>query len=192
MGESGRAPLNGRRRRAISMHRSAVLSALAIVVSAIGATGCSPSSPSSGGCQAKDVSFKTDVIPVFEQGCTITMECHGQMGNGQEENLYLGEHSGGTNADTVYMQIVGVKAKELPTMNLVTGGDLDNSFLWHKIHGASDLTALASQCMMAPRACVDCTSVTPCGSTMPYPGGTIDPGFACTIQNWIQNGAKNN
>jgi hypothetical protein len=46
--------------------------------------------------------------------------------------------------------------------------------------------------MMAAQPCVDCNAATPCGTTMPYLSAGIDPGFACTIQNWIQNGAKNN
>ncbi len=114
------------------------------------------------------------------------------MNNAVEQDLYLGLNAGGTDPNTVYMQLVGVKAKELPAMNLVTAGDLDNSFLWHKVHGPGDLQALASQCMKAAMVCNDCYANTPCGSTMPYPAGVIDPGFECTIQNWIQNGAKNN
>ncbi len=180
------------------MHRTlAIISSLAAVVSAIGAMGCSSTSssaqPEGGGCQPNaDVSFKNDVIPVFQMGCTLTSECHGQMNNAGEEDLYLGENMGATDPAAVYSQIVGVKAKELPAMNLVTPSDLDNSFLWHKIHGPSDLQALASQCMTAAKACSDCTAGMPCGSTMPYPAGVIDPGFECTIQNWIQNGAQNN
>jgi hypothetical protein len=181
------------------MHRTpAIFSSLVAVACAIGAMGCSstssPAGMGDGTCAPNtNVSFKTDVIPVFQQSCTLSSECHGQMNNVPEESLYLGENAGGTNAGTVYSMIVGVPAKEIPSMNLVTAGDLDNSYLWHKINDSmTDLQNLGSQCMMAPTACSDCRTGQPCGSTMPYPSGTIDPTFACTIQNWISNGAQNN
>jgi hypothetical protein len=175
------------------MHRTlAILSSLAAVIGALGCSSSSPAPAAGPSCATATVSFKTDVVPVFEKGCTLSAVCHGQMNNATEEDLYLGENAGGTNAATVYSMLVGVKAKELPTMNLVTASDLDNSFLWQKINGPDGLAALGSQCMMAPKQCTDCSGSTPCGSTMPYPGGTIDPGYKCTIQNWIQGGALNN
>lgn len=148
-------------------------------------------SVSDGGCSSAAVSFSADVIPVFRYSCTLSQVCHGQMNNAQEESLYLGLNQGGTDPNTVYMQLVGVKARELPAMNLVTASDLAGSFLWRKIQTQSDLNALGSQCMMAAQPCSDCNAATPCGTTMPYLGAPIDPGFACTIQNWIQSGAKN-
>jgi hypothetical protein len=179
------------------MHRTlAIFSSLVAVACAIGAMGCSSTSSGSGamgtGCAPASVSFKTDVIPVFQQSCTLTMECHGQMNNVPEESLYLGENGGGTVASTVYAQIVNVPAKEIPSMNLVTPQDLNNSYLWHKINDSmTTLQSLGSQCTKAAKACTDCNPMQPCGSTMPYPSGVIDPGFACTIQNWIMNGAMN-
>ena len=80
-------------------------------------------------------------------------------------------------------------------MNLVTAGDINNSFLWHKIQTMSDLAMLGSQCAMAPKQCSDCNMATPCGATMPYLNvelSTANPDFTCTIKNWIQNGAQNN
>ena len=179
------------------MHRTlAIISSLAAIVSAIGATGCSSSSSGAPpGCQTAAVSFKTDVLPVFQQSCTISSVCHGQMNNSAEEDLYLGEHMGTTDPNAVYNQLVGVNAKELPTMKLVKADDLQNSFLWHKLQTQDDLTMLASQCMAATMKCTDCTTANPCGTVMPYLEtalATQNPAFTCTIQNWIQGGAQNN
>ena len=93
-----------------------------------------------------------------------------------------------------YMGLINMKAKEIPSMNLVTPGDLENSFLWHKVHDTMDVltSSLGSQCTLAMSKCGDCNPTMPCGSTMPYNGGAIDPGFECTIQNWIMGGAQNN
>ncbi len=124
------------------------------------------------------VSFKTDVIPVFQQSCTLSMVCHGQMNNSAEESLYLGENMGTTDPNAVYNMLVGVKAKEIPSMNLVTASDLENSFLWHKINdNMTTLNAepLASQCAMATAKCSDCNMSQPCGATMPYLGAAHRP-----------------
>jgi hypothetical protein len=151
---------------------------------------------SAAGCGSKSPSFALDVLPVFARGCTLSSECHGQMNNVAEESLYLGEIYGNTNSSTVYNQLVGVKAKEIPSMNLVTPGDVENSYLWRKSRTMDDLMTLASQCMAASMPlCNDCTTSTPCGATMPYlntPLSEASPDDMCTLTNWIQNGAQNN
>ncbi len=182
------------------MHRTlAILSSLSVVFAA-GAMGCSSTSSSGdsgaqpGTCDtAAPVSFSTDVIPVFQKSCTLSSVCHGQMNNAAEENLYLGENAGGTNAATVYSMLVGPIAKEDPKMPLVTAGSTDQSFLWHKVN--ADQANYASDCAMATMMCSDCTSTTPCGGLMPYLGeslATATPQYLCTIQSWILQGAKNN
>jgi hypothetical protein len=184
------------------MHRTlAILSSLTALFAA-GAMGCSSSSPSAspsgqpegGSCDTTTpVSFSMDVIPVFEASCTLSGVCHGQMGNAGEEDLYLGENDGGTNASTVYSMLVGVTSKEDPAMNLVTAGSTDNSFLWHKVNG--DQGNFAADCSKATMMCEDCDSTSPCGGLMPYLGeslATDSPQYLCTIQSWILQGAMNN
>jgi len=176
------------------MHRNlAILSSLAIVVSALGAIGCSSkTTPAVATCDpTAPVSFKTDVLPVFQKSCTLSSVCHGQMNNAAEESLYLGENSGvaDTDPNAVYAQLVGVDAKEIPSMKLVAAGDIDNSFVWHKMNNTQD--TLASECSKATMMCSDCTSSTPCGGLMPYLGSVVEPDFLCTIQGWISQGAKN-
>jgi len=181
------------------MHRTlAILSSLSALFAA-GAMGCSSTSSSSagqqmGGCDTTTpVSFSSDVIPVFQMSCTLSSVCHGQMGNAAEEDLYLGENMGTTNASTVYGMLVGVTAKEDPAMNLVTAGSTDNSFLWHKVNG--DQGNFAADCSKASMMCEDCDSTSPCGGLMPYLGeslATDSPQYLCTIQSWILQGAMNN
>ena len=187
------------------MHRNlAILSSLAAVVSALGATGCSSSSSVAPGGDTCDltapVSFKTDVLGVFQTGCTLTGACHGQMNNAGEESLYLGENSAVSDTDpaAVYSMLVGVAAKEDPQMPLVTKGDLDTSYLWQKVSviGAPGVTlpaSLASACAAAPEQCtVDCNANTPCGGSMPYLSEPLDSARSCTLQAWITQGAQNN
>jgi len=186
------------------MHRiHALISSLVALVCAVGAMGCS-SSPSAAppGCSSNPVSFSKDVMPAFAMSCSLSSSaCHAQMNNPQA-NLYLGMMGGGggsADANAVHAGLVGVHAKEDPSMNLVTAGDLQNSFLWHKVNDdATTLNqgALATACAKATMAmCTDCSSTTPCGGTMPYlsePLSTGAPDRLCTIQNWIMQGAQNN
>jgi hypothetical protein len=194
------------------MHRTlAILSSLAAVVSAIGATGCSSSSPAPAGgtgatCDTTvAVSFKTDVLPVFQMSCTLSNECHGQMNNAPEESLYLGENSSvsATDPNAVYNGLVNVAAKENPSMPLITAGSLDNSFLWQKVAviGTTDpgpSASLLAGCTAAPAPqCSDCNGSTPCGVLMPYQGeplsiNTQGAALQCALQSWIVQGAKNN
>ena len=185
------------------MHRFlALLSSLVAVVSTVFAMGCSssttPAASGDGGtpCGTDTVSFSNDVIPVFQMSCTVSMSCHGQMGNVGEENLYLAENMGTTDAKTVYGMLVGVPAKEDPSMNLVTAGSTDQSYLWHKLVNDQNSPTLAAACAkVPPPTCTDCNVTTPCGGLMPYDSESLsmtEPQFLCTIQNWIAQGAKNN
>lgn len=182
------------------MHRTlAILSSLSALFAA-GAMGCSSTSSGNapsmtpGGCDTTTpVSFSSDVIPVFQKSCTLPGVCHGEMNNSGEEDLYLGENVGTTNASTVYSMLVGVAAKEDPSMNLVTASSTDNSFLWHKVNG--DQGNFAADCSKASMMCEDCSSTSPCGGLMPYLGeslATDTPQYLCTIQSWILQGAMNN
>jgi hypothetical protein len=183
------------------MHRTnALISSLAALACAIGALGCSSNSSSMApmGCSSATVSFSKDVIPVFQMSCTLSSVCHGQMGNSGEENLYLGGNVGaGTTTDVpaVFQGLVGVTAKEDPSLKLVAAGDPTNSYLWHKVSDSQttlNTGSLVSGCMKAAAMCTNCSSMEPCGATMPYTGEPIPSASLCTIQNWIMQGAMNN
>jgi hypothetical protein len=179
------------------MHRTrTILSSLAVVAAALGATGCSSSSTGSdgGGGLPTNVSFSKDVMPIFQQSCTLSNVCHGQMFNSAEENLYLGDNIMNT-ADIinqVYTGLVGVPALEDPKMSLVTAGDASKSYITYKDNGTQDM--LASDCAMVTPLCPSpsCTASAPCGALMPYTGVIIDQNLRDTIEGWIAEGAKNN
>jgi hypothetical protein len=151
-------------------------------------------------CTSDSISFVRDTMPVFQRSCTLSSVCHGQMNNSGEEDLYLGLNFGGGSSDVqaVYDGLVGVAAKEDPSMNLVTKGDLENSYLWHKVNDDQTMLTegtLASGCAQSSMPCPGCSSSSPCGATMPYLGealATFDPQGLCAIQNWILQGAQNN
>jgi hypothetical protein len=174
------------------MHRTwTILSSLVVVVSVVAAVGCSSSTaaPTGGG----PVSFSKDVMPIFQTGCTLSSECHGQMNNAAEENLYLGDNVMNTPTiiAQVYAGLVGVAALEDPAMSLIATGDTSKSYLSHKIVG--DQNNFASDCAKAT-LCNDasCTAATPCGTFMPYLGSMLDPDKVTTINDWITQGAMNN
>jgi hypothetical protein len=182
------------------MHRiRALIASLFLLVCAAGACSSTSSAPPS--TCGSNVSFSKDVIPAFQMNCTVSSSCHGQMNDPIAENLYLGLYMGGgstDDVDAVYRGLIGISAKEDPSMNLVTKGDLQNSFLWHKVNDDQPtLTkgALATGCAQASMRCLDCSSTSPCGGTMPYLNAQLkmsDPHSLCVIQSWIEQGAQNN
>ena len=161
--------------------------ALALVLG----VGCSSSSGHDPGAE---VSFATDVMPIFQQSCALAV-CHGQANNAAVENLYLGDGTNNTPdvIARVYEGIVGVPSLEDPTMSVVTASSAAKSYLSFKLAGQQG--QLSAQCAKAAAPCADCAEPTPCGSFMPF-GGTVfsqeSPAQFATIQNWIAQGAKNN
>jgi hypothetical protein len=143
------------------------------------------------------------VFPIFESSCSLTSVCHGELNDAVAENLYLGpnlsDEPGGPTANdlaTTHDHIVGVKSVEDPTMNQVTPGDLQNSYLWRKVDGDPNVDpSVKSACVAAasgPNPCPACTTSTPCGDQMPYLGEPLTPAQLCVISDWIVQGALNN
>jgi WD40-like Beta Propeller Repeat len=146
-----------------------------------------------GSCASAAVSFGTDVMPIFQRGCTLSSVCHGQVNNLAEEGLYLGDNAGGTSPTTIHDVLVGVPSREDPSMNLVTAGDPSSSYLWHKVYGDQNSNpSVARGCANTPSQCTDCTTSTPCGGSQPYLGAPLGSADLCTIQSWIGQGALNN
>ena len=132
-------------------------------------------------------------MPIFQGGCTVSMECHGQPNNAEEENLYLGDLSNNTPAiiAQVYMGLVGVVSQEDPSMPLVTAGSPATSFLSQKIQDTQN--NFDSDCAKATTLCsMDCSAQNPCGTAMPYNNPSIGSTRIDTINSWISQGAKNN
>jgi hypothetical protein len=134
--------------------------------------------PSTTDLTTPSVSFKNDVMKLFNNNCGLST-CHGTtmmpMGG-----LFLGAESAkGADAATVYAGLVGPISQELPTMPFITPGDPSKSYLMHKIDG--DQCAFENECEGG-----QCMSLMPSGGAMLLPVGTRD-----TIRRWIAQGAKN-
>jgi hypothetical protein len=173
--------------------------ASSFVVCALATIGCSSSSspspsPDGGGGTPGTVSFATDVMPIFLASCTSSSACHGQPGNTGEANLYLGDSSANTPAiiAQVYKGLVGVSAIEDPALDLVTPKDAAKSYLWLKLDAnwtSGGQNSFASDCAKGTCTALTCTPNTPCGTSMPYLGNTLDPGKMALISGWIAAGA---
>ncbi len=131
------------------------------------------------------VSFGSDVVPIMNFSCGIAgSTCHGTPEVVAQQRPYLGLFDGGTDASQVISGIVGVKSQEDPSMNVVTAGDPDNSFLMHKVDW--------DQCTLAAQCAATKTQYTNCGQGMPYSSDQLPASNLDTIRRWIAQGAKNN
>ncbi len=176
--------------------RSLVLAFSAVVALAAGPVGCSSSSANANGDGGVDgpVSFAADVMPIFQQSCTQSQVCHGQMNMALVEKLYLGESSPTVDpatAKSVYDEIVGVPSLEDPSMDLIAAGDAGASYLVHKLNG--DQNMFSAECAKAGMCgSPECTMQTPCGASMPYEAEMLSAANLQQITDWIDQGAKNN
>ncbi len=71
-----------------------------------------------------DVSYATDIKPIFDNYCMAL--CHESGGSGASTLLMDGDD---------YDVLVGVASVELPSMMVVEAGDTSKSYLWHKLDG---------------------------------------------------------
>jgi len=133
-----------------------------------------------------DVSFATDILPIFQPSCGIAgSTCHGTPDVATTQaRPYLGNPDGGTDAAVVVNGLVGVLSNENPSMNEVTAGDPDTSFLMHKLDG--------DECLYMSACASSKTQYTDCGQQMPYSSPPLDEATRDTIRRWIAQGAKNN
>ena len=75
-----------------------------------------------GGGAGTDVGFETTVQPLLNLACN----CH------QSEPILMAPFS--LKAGEAYGNLVGVKSMQLTTMDLVSPGNLNDSYLWHKVN----------------------------------------------------------
>ncbi|UQA59127.1 hypothetical protein [Polyangium aurulentum] len=170
-----------------------LIGALAVAASlALAGVGCGGEEPNEGdpncydyssfNADAPQVSFKTDVLPIFRNSCGLSSACHG--GNpGPAGQPYLGPAAAApdpdqTEIDAIIAANVDVDATKAPTMKNVAPGSPENSFLMHKMDGTL-------QC-----ASVKCDPV--CGASMPQGSGVLPQDKRDTVRRWIAQGAKNN
>jgi hypothetical protein len=200
------------------MHRNlSILASLAVIVSGSGAIGCSSSSSGGGGGGGSGsgsgsggaVSFKTDVMPIFQRSCTL-VTCHGSENDNNpsppQEGLLLGDNTPGSTtglpvvaatAAMVYQGLVNVASVEDPKVLLIKPSDTADSYLIQKLNG--NLSAYLTDCAAAPMSCTqtqaNCSSTAPCGIEMPSGASawpTTDMADLATVTDWVSQGALNN
>jgi hypothetical protein len=134
---------------------------------------------------AEPVSFAADVLPIFEQSCSLSAACHGNptSPNGPSGyQPYLGEvNPEMTPSDVALIFSTNVDQPSVgsPNLKIVDPGKPESSYLMKKMDG--DLGCGSLQC-----AGGDCKDVMPQGSGV-LPRETRD-----VVRGWILAGAENN
>jgi hypothetical protein len=109
------------------------------------------------------VTLSGDVQPIFTDNCASS-GCHAGAQPQRGQNLSEGQ---------AFPNIVGVPSTELPSMNRVTPGDPEMSYLVHKIEGTQ-------------------ATVGGSGQRMPLGTGALPQSEIDIIRAWITDGAKDN
>ena len=119
-------------------------------------------------------SFETQVAPILAQSCAFS-SCHGSHTAIGNHGLFLGATSSDGIA-AVKAALAG-SSKAMPSMRYVTPGDLDKSFLLHKLDG--DLCVIDDQCVGGS-----------CGRAMPDGNAALPEASRDAIRRWVAQGAK--
>lgn len=100
---------------------------------------------------------------IFQTGCAVS-GCHsGPMSGALPTGMDL------TSAENSFASLVNVPSVEVPSLNRVTPGDPDNSYLVQKLEGTAAV-----------------------GSRMPIGGAALDQATIDMVRQWITDGAMNN
>lgn len=128
--------------------------AIAILALALGSMHCGPAAPPA----------YSEVQAIYTTSCAVGRNCHGTIGAPPDLTAAM------SRATTVNVNSAQI------TMPLVTPGNLQNSYLWHKINGTM---STLPQC-----------SMNNCGTRMPMVGGAaLSDAQIDTIRRWILAGA---
>jgi hypothetical protein len=131
-----------------------------------------------------DVSFRDDVLPLFERSCALSTACHGNPQSPQTSSgyrAYLGAAGDGeSDIPTIFEAIIDVESFTDPSKMVVDPGDSSNSFMMYALDGALD------QCpdVSCPD---DCGFLMPKGLQKPLPIAERN-----LIRAWIDQGAQDN
>ena len=135
---------------------------------------------------APAVSFKTDVLPIFQRSCGLTTGCHGDPLSPNENRPYLGPKMSVTATDDdvakIRADIVDVVSFFELGMDIVEPGDPERSFLMHKM----DFTLKCEKVL-------SCTKSKDCGVAMPQGNDEpLDIEERNLVRRWIAQGALDN
>jgi len=132
-----------------------------------------------------NVSFKKDVVPVFQLSCNFS-SCHSSESSSPQENLALGAPNGSAMTDedikAVHDAIVS-GTSERSSLSMVEPGAPEKSWLLAKIAYSSFGACEAIKSTCAPEGC---------GTRMPLNSPALDPAAVDAIAGWIKEGALNN
>jgi hypothetical protein len=134
--------------------------------------------PSSFHPSSPQISFSTEVMPIFRSSCGLA-SCHGSVTSPQA-GIYLGNTTlaGSASDDSqVYANLIDVASADYPSMERVKPGDLANSYLLHRID--NDACTLPN-----------CTT-TACAELMPQGSPQLGISDLNTVRAWIAQGALN-
>jgi hypothetical protein len=154
------------------------------LASALTTTGCPGSDekkcsdytpPASFVAETPVISFRKDVVPIFNFSCTFT-SCHGTQ-SGNSNGVYLG--GSGSDPAAVRAGIVDKPAPELPSMSIIKPGAPHDSYLMRKMD--------ASNCLLTAQ----CTNGD-CGDSMPKNEDPLDEDTRNIVRRWIAQGAQDN
>jgi hypothetical protein len=143
------------------------------------------------------VSFKNDVMPIFEHSCGLSSSCHGDPSDVPQRGIYLGCDINFNPATTsctqmnpapdVYKALLTSPEQPLEEscMPFITAGDPTKSYLMHKMDG--DESCTLSCCTANNRAVMAAEGAqgTPitgsgwCGTFMPYQVMLLPAGPVC-------------
>ncbi len=128
-------------------------------------------------------SFASDVLPIFENSCSLAASCHGDPLSPDQAagyRPYLGEVNPETTPSDVakILSLIVGQDSHAASMKIVAAGDPDASFLMHKMDG--DLE------------CAKITCSGSCGTPMPQSGDVLPRETRDVVRDWIRQGAQNN
>lgn len=189
-----------------SLPRMVGVACLALATAVLGAmanTGCDDGTDGSGGgatcldakgcfdyaCYTPSkatLSFKTDVLPIFEQSCSLSSSCHGNPKSpttNEGYQPYLGEvdPTPMTPSDVakILSLIVSQPSPSATGEMIVEPGKPEKSWLMQKMDGDVDCGA------------VTCT-FDDCGKSMPQGVKPLPQATRDIVRDWIKQGAQNN
>ncbi len=128
-------------------------------------------------------SFANDVLPIFENSCSLAASCHGDPSSPDQASgyrPYLGEvDQVATPSDIpLILSLIVDQDSHAANMKIVAPGSPETSFLMHKMDG--DLSC----------ASISCTPN--CGTPMPQGGDVLPRASRDVVRDWIKQGAQNN
>jgi len=131
-------------------------------------------------------SFRTDVLPIFEQSCSLSSSCHGDPQSPTTSlgyQPYLGKTSMDMNPSDItkiFATVVGQASPAATNEKIIDPGKPETSFLMQKMDGAVSCATLS------------CAAAAACGTSMPQGVDPLPMATRDTIRDWIKQGAMNN